>query len=58
MGFDVRPLVTLEEKKKILPLAQENDWILFLEHDPQVEAITLRQVERGIGVDQKLRLSE
>ena len=58
MGFDVRPLVTLEEKKKILPLAQENDWILFFEHDPQVEAVTLKQVEKGIGVDQTLRLSE
>ena len=58
MGFDVRPLVTLEEKKKILPIAQENDWILFFEHDPLVEAVTLKQVERGIGVDLKLRLSE
>ncbi len=58
MGFDVRPLVTLEEKKKILPLAQENDWILFFEHDPLVEAVTLKQAERGIGVDQTMRLSE
>ena len=58
MGFDVRPLVTLEEKKKILPLAQENDWILFFEHDPQVEVATLKHVEKGIGVDQTLRLSE
>jgi glyoxylase-like metal-dependent hydrolase (beta-lactamase superfamily II) len=58
MGFDVRPLVTLEEKKKILPRAQENNWILFLEHDPHVEAVTLKQVDKGIGVDQFVRMSE
>lgn len=56
MGYDVRPLVTLEEKKKILPRANDGKWILFLEHDPETEAITLRQTEKGFAVDQKLKL--
>jgi glyoxylase-like metal-dependent hydrolase (beta-lactamase superfamily II) len=58
MGFDVRPLVTLEEKKRILPMAEEGRWTVFLEHDPFVEAVTLTKLEKGIGVDRPVRLSE
>ncbi|MCX6137381.1 MAG: MBL fold metallo-hydrolase [Ignavibacteriales bacterium] len=58
MGFDVRPLITLEEKKRILPMAEEGGWILFLEHDPHVEAVVLRKIEKGIGVDRVVTLAE
>jgi len=54
MGYDVRPLVTLEEKKRILPRAEKEGWILFLEHDPDTEAITLKRTEKGYAVDKKL----
>jgi glyoxylase-like metal-dependent hydrolase (beta-lactamase superfamily II) len=56
MGYDVRPLVTLEEKKNILPRAEKERWILFLEHDPDTEAVTLKQGEKGFVVDKKLLL--
>ncbi len=56
MGYDVRPLVTLEEKKKILPRAEKEGWILFLEHDPDTEAVILKQGEKGLVVDKKLFL--
>jgi len=56
MGYDVRPLVTLEEKKKILPRAEKEGWILFLEHDPNTEAVTLKKTEKGLAVDKILRL--
>jgi glyoxylase-like metal-dependent hydrolase (beta-lactamase superfamily II) len=56
MAYDVRPLVTLEEKKRILPRAFEEQWILFLEHDPSTEAITLKKTDKGFAVDQKLTL--
>ena len=56
MGYDVRPLVTLEEKKKILPRAEKEGWILFLEHDPDTEAVTLKQGEKRLVVDKKLML--
>jgi hypothetical protein len=52
----LRPLVTLEEKKKILPRAYEEKWILFLEHDPSVEAFTVKTTEKGFAVDHTLRL--
>jgi hypothetical protein len=53
MAYDVRPLVTLEEKKRILSRALEEQWILFLEHDPITEAITLKKTEKGLTVDQR-----
>ncbi len=33
MGYDLQPLVTVDEKKKILKIALEEEWILFFEHD-------------------------
>lgn len=56
MGYDLRPLVTLEEKKRLLPKAEKEQWLLFLEHDPTDEMITLKKTEKGIVVDQRLRL--
>ncbi|HTR80809.1 MAG TPA: MBL fold metallo-hydrolase [Bacteroidota bacterium] len=56
MGYDVRPLVTLEEKKRILPRAAKEEWILFLEHDPDTEAVTLKETEKGFAVDRTLRI--
>jgi len=56
MAYDVRPLVTLEEKKRILTRAFEERWILFLEHDPATEVITLKKTDKGLAVDKKLAL--
>ena len=35
MGYDIQPLVTVEEKREMLYRAERNDWILFFEHDPE-----------------------
>ena len=35
MGYDLQPLVTVEEKKKILTKAIEENWKIFFEHDPE-----------------------
>ena len=56
MAYDVRPLVTLEEKKKILTRAYDERWILFLEHDPIAEAITIKPTDKGFAVDQRMTL--
>jgi glyoxylase-like metal-dependent hydrolase (beta-lactamase superfamily II) len=56
MAYDVRPLVTLEEKRRILSRALDEKWILFLEHDPATEAITLKRTEKGPAIDQRLTL--
>ena len=54
MGYDLRPLVTLEEKKRLLPKAEQEGWILFFEHDPETTAVTLQRTEKGIGIKEKL----
>jgi len=56
MGYDIRPLVTLEEKKRILPRAFEEGWILFLEHDPLTEAVKLKPTGKGFAVDSTVKL--
>ncbi len=56
MGYDVRPLVTLEEKKKIIPQAEKEGWILFFEHDPETEAVKIQKTEKGYAVKDKIQL--
>ncbi len=34
MGYDLEPLVTLEQKRRLLGQAAAADWILVFEHDP------------------------
>jgi glyoxylase-like metal-dependent hydrolase (beta-lactamase superfamily II) len=58
MGYDTRPLLTLKEKETFLNEAAENNYILFLEHDPEHECCTLKQTDRGPRLDQTFRLSE
>lgn len=58
MGYDVRPLVTMEEKKKFLTEACEKGYVLFFEHDPVVECCTLQMTERGVRVEKTMRLEE
>jgi glyoxylase-like metal-dependent hydrolase (beta-lactamase superfamily II) len=47
MGYDIRPLVTLEDKKKYLKRAYEEGWILMFEHDPADTAVKLEMSEKG-----------
>ncbi len=47
MSYDIRPLITLEEKKKLLENAAREGWVLYFEHDPQTELCTITKNERG-----------
>jgi glyoxylase-like metal-dependent hydrolase (beta-lactamase superfamily II) len=51
MGYDLRPLVTLEEKRRVLARAAEERWVLFFEHDPRTAAATVALGERGYTLD-------
>jgi glyoxylase-like metal-dependent hydrolase (beta-lactamase superfamily II) len=55
-GYDVRPLETLAEKKRILQQAYDEQWILFFEHDPQVQALTLKKTEKRFDADRILTI--
>lgn len=43
MGYDMKPIQTLEEKALFLKRASEENWYLFLEHDASNEVITVKQ---------------
>lgn len=58
MGYDIRPLKTLEEKDVFLNLAANDNYYLFLEHDPIHELITVKQTEKGVVVDETLLLKD
>lgn len=48
MAYDVRPLVTLDEKKRFLKAAVDGGWDFFFEHDPEVVVSTPRATDRGV----------
>ena len=46
MGYDTRPLLTLDEKELFLNLAADHNYYLFLEHDAHNEIITVKHTEK------------
>jgi len=48
MAYDTRPLETLKEKKEFINEAQQKEYILFFEHDPNIECCSLQLTERGV----------
>ena len=58
MGFDTRPLKTLQEKKIFLEEATQNNYHLFLEHDAHNEIINLKDTEKGIRLNSTFSFNE
>jgi glyoxylase-like metal-dependent hydrolase (beta-lactamase superfamily II) len=55
MGYDLQPLVTVAEKKKILKTALDEEWKLFFEHDPETAYATLQSTDKGIRIKEKFK---
>lgn len=55
MGYDLQPLVTLEEKKKYLKVALDENWKLFFGHDPEIAFATIKKFGEGYTADEKFR---
>jgi glyoxylase-like metal-dependent hydrolase (beta-lactamase superfamily II) len=58
MAYDMFPLKTLNEKKSFLKEALDNQYVLFMEHDPINECITLTETEKGIRAGQSFKLTD
>jgi glyoxylase-like metal-dependent hydrolase (beta-lactamase superfamily II) len=57
MAYDHQPLVTLEEKIRILRRAADEGWILFFEHDPEIPACTVRRKDHErFEIDKKIEI--
>lgn len=53
MAYDVRPLLTMQEKESVLNYATDNNAILFFEHDPMYEAAMLEKTEKGVRIRER-----
>jgi glyoxylase-like metal-dependent hydrolase (beta-lactamase superfamily II) len=51
MGYDTRPLLTLDEKELFLNMAADNNFYLFLEHDAHNEIITVKHTDKGVRLN-------
>jgi glyoxylase-like metal-dependent hydrolase (beta-lactamase superfamily II) len=58
MAYDTRPLETLKEKKSFITEAQQKDFILFFEHDPEIECCNLQLTDRGVRSKETFRLED
>jgi len=58
MGYDTRPLITLDEKAKFLNEAADNNYYLVLEHDPYNEIVTVQHTERGVRLKESFTFNQ
>ena len=58
MGYDTRPLLTLNEKELFLKQAADEQWFLFLEHDAHNEIITVQHTEKGVRLKDIYKASD
>lgn len=58
MAYDIRPLVTIEEKTSFLDRAIAGGWTLFFEHDATVETGRIEAGDKGPRLVDEARLNE
>jgi glyoxylase-like metal-dependent hydrolase (beta-lactamase superfamily II) len=58
MGYDTRPLITLEEKGRFLQKAANEKLVLFMEHDFDNECCTVTNTEKGVRLEKTFPLKE
>lgn len=58
MSYDIRPLITLQEKETFFNEAINKNYILFFEHDIYNECCTLKNSEKGVVVDKTFKLKD
>ena len=56
MSYDLFPLTTIKEKKRLLQQAEEGNWMLFFEHDPNIEVIKVKKGEKGFEIKETIEL--
>jgi hypothetical protein len=54
----VRPLQTLVEKSAFLDLAAEQNYLLFLEHDPNTPLVRVHKTEKGVRLQSSHQWNE
>ena len=58
MAYDVQPVVTMKEKQKLLQKMEREDWILFFEHDPHIQACTVHKDGKHYKLNKEIKISD
>lgn len=58
MGYDNFPLTVLQEKEKFLPLAYEDNWTIFFEHDAFTEAAKIEPAKKGFQIKERFKIND
>ncbi|MCS6823761.1 MAG: MBL fold metallo-hydrolase [Cytophagaceae bacterium] len=58
MGYDTKPLITMEEKENFLTQAVQENYVLIFQHDPIYECCTLTQTDKGVRSREVFNFSE
>ncbi|MBR9915142.1 MAG: MBL fold metallo-hydrolase [Algicola sp.] len=58
MGYDTRPLLTLDEKERFLNMAADQNFYLYLEHDAHNEIITVQHTEKGVRLKDTFKTND
>lgn len=58
MGYDTRPLITLDEKAQFLKSVADKEMLIFFEHDYKNELCSLKNTDRGVRLDETYSFSE
>ncbi len=56
MGYDLNPMMLIEEKIKYLGAAADNGWYLYFEHDPYSDAAKITRQGNDFSVVQRFHL--
>ncbi len=55
MGYDLQPIVTVDEKRGILQRAVAEEWKLYFEHDPYFAVATAAKTDKGFVHKEKFK---
>ncbi len=58
MGYDTRPLLTIDEKAAFLNTAADKGYYLVLGHDAHHEVITVERTEKGVRLKEVFRAQD
>ncbi|MEK7354816.1 MAG: MBL fold metallo-hydrolase, partial [Bdellovibrionota bacterium] len=56
MGYDLRPLDLIEEKRVLLDQAAAGGWYLFFEHDPYMDCAVVTADKGDFAVRERVKL--
>tara|TARA_B100000242_G_scaffold207875_1_gene150935 strand:+ start:77 stop:931 length:855 start_codon:yes stop_codon:yes gene_type:complete len=58
MGYDIRPLTTMNEKAVFLEEVVKNKYLLFFQHDAHNQIASLKETEKGVRLETVLNFND